>query len=92
MVQSQVKPSHCCRHTPWLAQDSSVQVVLGPGKSKEEKRPGISHIPRGCRSSTARQRLCPWSIKPEGPDTDAVLGWDGNRTFKDCQVWDQRSG
>ena len=31
MVQSQKKPSQSCRHTPWWRQDSSVQVVLGPG-------------------------------------------------------------
>lgn len=31
MLQSQLKPSHCCRHTPWLAHESSWQVVLGPG-------------------------------------------------------------
>lgn len=30
MLQSQLKPSHCCRHTPWLAHESSWQVVLGP--------------------------------------------------------------
>lgn len=30
MVQSQEKPSHSCRHTPWWWQESSVQVVLGP--------------------------------------------------------------
>lgn len=30
MLQSQVKPSHCWRQTPWFAQESSWQVVLGP--------------------------------------------------------------
>ena len=30
MLQSQVKPPHCCRHTPWLEQESSWHVVLGP--------------------------------------------------------------
>lgn len=39
MVQSQVKPSHCCKQTPWLAQDSSVQVVLGPGRGRKGNTP-----------------------------------------------------
>lgn len=30
MLQSQLKPSHCWRHTPWLAHESSWHVVLGP--------------------------------------------------------------
>lgn len=30
MLQSQVKPSHCCKHTPWLEHESSWHVVLGP--------------------------------------------------------------
>ena len=40
MEQSQVKPSHCCMQTPWLAHESSWQVVLGPSnvsKGREEK-------------------------------------------------------
>ena len=32
MLQSQLKPSHCCKHTPWLEHESSWQVVLGPEK------------------------------------------------------------
>lgn len=32
MLQSQLKPSHCCKQTPWLEQESSWQVVLGPGE------------------------------------------------------------
>ena len=38
MEQSQVKPSHCCIQTPWLAHESSWQVVLGPSSSEEQKR------------------------------------------------------
>lgn len=30
MLQSQVKPSHCCKQTPWFEQESSWHVVLGP--------------------------------------------------------------
>lgn len=30
MLQSQLKPSHCWRQTPWLAHESSWHVVLGP--------------------------------------------------------------
>lgn len=44
-MQSQVKPSHCCRQTPWLAQDSSVQVVLGPGRSRRKEHPQLSQAP-----------------------------------------------
>jgi hypothetical protein len=36
MEQSQVKPSHCCMQTPWLAHESSWQVVLGPNNAQEE--------------------------------------------------------
>lgn len=36
--QSQVKPSHCCIQTPWLAHESSWQVVLGPSNSEESER------------------------------------------------------
>lgn len=53
MVQSQVKPSHCCRQTPWLAQDSSVQVVLGPGRGGTKEHPPLSQapsLPRRCGS------------------------------------------
>lgn len=35
MLQSQLKPSHCCRHTPWLEQESSWQVVLGPEETDD---------------------------------------------------------
>ena len=38
MEQSQVKPSHCCIQTPWLAHESSWQVVLGPSNSEEQER------------------------------------------------------
>lgn len=37
MLQSQLKPSHCCRHTPWLAHESSWQVVLGPEQGDKEQ-------------------------------------------------------
>lgn len=37
MLQSQLKPSHCCRHTPWLAHESSWQVVLGPEHGDKEQ-------------------------------------------------------
>lgn len=37
MEQSQVNPSHCCMQTPWFAQESSWQVVLGPSNSQEER-------------------------------------------------------
>lgn len=80
MVQSQVKPSHCCRQTPWLAQDSSVQVVLGPRESRKEKCPRLSHMPGGCKSSTARQRgsaLGPPDYK--GQIMTRVMGQDRNR-------------
>lgn len=35
MLQSQLNPSHCCRHTPWLEQESSWQVVLGPEETDD---------------------------------------------------------
>ena len=35
MLQSQLKPSHCCKHTPWLEHESSWQVVLGPEKQSK---------------------------------------------------------
>ena len=40
ILQSQLKPSHCCKHTPWLEHESSWQVVLGPTK-KNPKKPWI---------------------------------------------------
>lgn len=44
-MQSQVKPSHCCKQTPWLAQDSSVQVVLGPGRGRKREHPPAQPSP-----------------------------------------------
>ena len=44
-MQSQVKPSHCCKQTPWLAQDSSVQVVLGPGRGRRREHPRSAKPP-----------------------------------------------
>lgn len=41
MEQSQVKFSHCWIHTPMLAQESSWQVVLGPGRRREGGREGF---------------------------------------------------
>ena len=49
-MQSQVKPSHCCKQTPWLAQDSSVQVVLGPGRGRKREHPLLSQAPSRPRS------------------------------------------
>lgn len=46
MEQSQVKFSHCWMHTPMLAHESSWQVVLGPGESRESKKK--KEIPRVC--------------------------------------------
>lgn len=40
MEQSQVKPSHCCMQTPWLAHESSWQVVLGPSNAYKKKKRG----------------------------------------------------
>lgn len=67
-MQSQVKPSHCCRQTPWLAQDSSVQVVLGPGAAggrDTPAQPGPT-LPGGAGLSSARLK---------GPSTDQGDGW-----------------
>lgn len=36
MLQSQLKPSHCWRHTPWLAHESSWHVVLGPARGDNQ--------------------------------------------------------
>lgn len=49
MLQSQLNPSHCWRHTPWFAQESSWHVVLGPGENTQK---------RTCTSSP-RERHCP---------------------------------
>lgn len=37
MEQSQVKPSHCWLQMPWFAQESSWQVVLGPGERMKRR-------------------------------------------------------
>lgn len=39
ILQSQLKPSHCCKQTPWFAHESSWHVVLGPNENiHTEKR------------------------------------------------------
>lgn len=65
-MQSQVKPSHCCKQTPWLAQDSSVQVVLGPGRGRRREHPPLSRAPSHPRQGRRKllgqepgQRPCP---------------------------------
>lgn len=37
MLQSQLNPSHCCKHTPWFAQESSWHVVLGPNENTQKR-------------------------------------------------------
>ena len=86
-MQSQVKPSHCCRQTPWLAQDSSVQVVLGPGRGRRKEHPLLSQAPSSLRSYGsfgARPRgLALRSAGQKGPRTDGGgRGMEGE--LKDC--------
>lgn len=52
MEQSQVKFSHCWMHTPMLAQESSWQVVLGPGGRREAER----EVPQEKSNSQATSR------------------------------------
>lgn len=37
MLQSQLNPSHCCKHTPWFAHESSWHVVLGPDENIQKR-------------------------------------------------------
>lgn len=80
-MQSQVKPSHCCRQTPWLAQDSSVQVVLGPERGRRKEHPPLSQAPPspgGVEASEPGERPhAQSSASTKGPDTDkGVVGGD----------------
>lgn len=88
-MQSQVKPSHCCRQTPWLAQDSSVQVVLGPGRAEGRNTPhsakpppspgGVEGAELGGRS---RSQPCPARL--EGPNPARVMR--GRQVLRDYEA------
>lgn len=66
MLQSQVKPSHCCRHTPWLAHESSWQVVLGPedGEKPQPREPGF--IRRGAACLRRGEMKCHANVLATG--------------------------
>lgn len=79
-MQSQVKPSHCCKQTPWLAQDSSVQVVLGPEEAggTPQAQPSPS-LPRRYGSFGAGLRPCCQLCQAERGER----GWrGGSRTSR----------
>lgn len=63
MLQSQLKPSHCCKHTPWLEHESSWQVVLGPEKQSKrnvgslKKSKHVLHMSKVTHSSCQHLKL-----------------------------------
>lgn len=57
MEQSQVKPSHCCMQTPWLAHESSWQVVLGPSNVSDKGKRRKSRERSVNNSSKSKQSL-----------------------------------
>lgn len=60
MLQSQLKPSHCCRQTPWLAHESSWQVVLGPEDGERPQPRELGFIRRGRQVCSAVK----WNVTP----------------------------
>ncbi|TNN76206.1 hypothetical protein EYF80_013494 [Liparis tanakae] len=76
MVQSQEKPSHSCRHTPWWWQASSVQVVLGPVGWRRQLYQPCSTSPTLWRASASRSGSLPFrstdARQPWYPSRDAI--------------------
>lgn len=65
MEQSQVKPSHCCMQTPWLAHESSWQVVLGPRNAHTEGRRRKSGERSVKNESSSKQSLAFTFLMPQ---------------------------
>lgn len=81
-MQSQVKPSHCCKQTPWLAQDSSVQVVLGPGRAGGRNGPSSAQ-PLPSQEAGEREPG-PEALPSVLPGQKVGRGGGG---LKDCWAW-----
>lgn len=91
-MQSQVKPSHCCRQTPWLAQDSSVQVVLGPGRGGRKDTPHSAKPPPSPGGAEASEPVRGPALSPartKVPKTEEGVGgghgWGG--VLRDGWAW-----